>query len=112
MNHHYIPLKAFKSLGLWSPNRYEIDLSNEILNIDFGQGAAKISEVKVGGRKTYQPTRLAPRTQVRTGQLGRYFFGPPTLTSDIFAAPRSKSMFSTSFKRSISYLFGAQRSQA
>ena len=39
----------FKSLGLWSPNRYEIDLSNEVLDIDFGQGAAKISEVKVGG---------------------------------------------------------------
>ena len=25
--------------------------SKELLNIDFGQGAAKISEVKVGGRK-------------------------------------------------------------
>ena len=31
-----------KTLG--SPNRYEIDLSNEELNIDFGQGAKKISE--------------------------------------------------------------------
>ena len=28
-----------------------LDLPNEVLNIDFGQGAAKISEVKVGGRK-------------------------------------------------------------
>ena len=28
-----------------------MDLSNEVLNIDFGQGAAKISEVKVGGKK-------------------------------------------------------------
>ena len=28
-----------------------MDLSNEVLNIDFDQGAAKISEVKVGGRK-------------------------------------------------------------
>ena len=35
-------------LGLLASNRYEIDLSNEVLNIDFGQGAAKISEVKVG----------------------------------------------------------------
>ena len=34
---------------------YEIDLSNEILNINFGQGAAKISEVKVRGRKKYLP---------------------------------------------------------
>ena len=31
-----------KALGFLSPNRYEIDLSNEVLNIDFGQGAAKI----------------------------------------------------------------------
>ena len=56
MNHDYIPKKYFKSLGLLSPNRYEIDLSNEVLNIDFGQGAAKISEVKVGGQKKYLPT--------------------------------------------------------
>ena len=41
----------FNSIGLWSPNRYEMDLSNEALNIDFDQGAAKISVVKVGGRK-------------------------------------------------------------
>ena len=34
----------------WLPNRYEIDLSYEILDIGFGQGAAKISEVKAGGR--------------------------------------------------------------
>ena len=37
-----------KSLELWSLNRYEMDLSNEILNIDFDQGATKISEVKFG----------------------------------------------------------------
>ena len=36
--------KSFKSLGLWSPNRYEIDLLNEVLNIDFDWGAARISE--------------------------------------------------------------------
>ena len=36
-------------LGLLAPNRYEVDLSNEVLNIDFGQGAAKISKVKVIG---------------------------------------------------------------
>ena len=42
-------------MGFLSPNRYEIDLSNEVLNIDFGQGAAKISEVKLGGRKKHLP---------------------------------------------------------
>ena len=41
-------LKSFKSFGLWSLNRYEVDLSNVVLNIDFDQGAAKILEVKVG----------------------------------------------------------------
>ena len=34
---------------LWALIRYEIDLSNEVLNIDFDQEIAKISEVKVGG---------------------------------------------------------------
>ena len=48
LSHDYIPKKSFKSLGLSSPNRHEINLSYEVLNIDFGQGAAKISEVKVG----------------------------------------------------------------
>ena len=43
-------------LGLLAPKKYEIDLyeidlSNEILNIDFGWGATKISKIKVGGRK-------------------------------------------------------------
>ena len=33
----------------------EIDLLNEVLNIDFSQGAAKISKVKVGVRKKYLP---------------------------------------------------------
>ena len=38
-------------LRLLASNIYEEDLSNELLNIDFGQEAAKISEVKVGGQK-------------------------------------------------------------
>ena len=58
MNHDYIPQKSFKSLGLQSPNIYKKDLSNEVLNIDFGQEAAKISEVKVGGRKKHMPISL------------------------------------------------------
>ena len=40
---------SFKSFRLWCPNRNEIDVSNEVLNIDFGEEDAKISEVKVGG---------------------------------------------------------------
>ena len=37
------------AFGLPAPNKYEVDLSNEVLYIDFGQEAAKISEVKVEG---------------------------------------------------------------
>ena len=36
-------------LHLLGSPRFEINHSNEVLNIDFGQGAAKILEVKVGG---------------------------------------------------------------
>ena len=67
-------------LGFWlQVDKYVLDLLNEVLNIGFGTGAAKISEIKVGGRKKYLPTRLSPRVQVRTeapraGQVGRYFF--------------------------------------
>ena len=38
-------------LGLLTPNRFVLDLLNEILNIDFGQRAAKVSKFKFGGRK-------------------------------------------------------------
>ena len=48
----------FKSLGLWSTNRYEIDLLNEVLNIDFGQEAAKLSEVKAGVGKKYSAGQM------------------------------------------------------
>ena len=89
-----------------------MDLSNEVLNIDFGQGAAKIPEVKVGVWKKYLPSWLTSGAWARTGQIGKYFFLPPTLKSDIFAAPRPKSMISTSFERYKMYLFGARNTRA
>ena len=36
-------------IWLTNTNRYEIDLSDEVLNIDFNQKAIKIPEVKFGG---------------------------------------------------------------
>ena len=42
--------KSCHDLGFHSPNRYESDLSNEVLYALVGQEAAKISEVKVGGQ--------------------------------------------------------------
>ena len=47
-------------------------LSDEVLNIDSGNGVAKVSEVND-----------APGA----GHVGRYLFGPVTLTSYIFTAP-------------------------
>ena len=60
MSRHTSNRPVAHCLGLWSPNRYGIDLSNEVINIDFGQEAAKISVVKVGGRKKYLPAYLVP----------------------------------------------------
>ena len=59
---------------------------NELLNIDFGQEAAKISEFKVGGQRIYLPIGLVRAHAPGVSPVGRYFFQPPTLTSDIFAA--------------------------
>ena len=64
----------WSALELLAPKKYETDLSNEVLNIDFGQGAAKISEVKVGGQKTYLPISPARTRAPGVGRVGRYFF--------------------------------------
>ena len=39
---------SYHDLGFQSPNRYEYDLSNEVLYVFVGQEAAKISKFKVG----------------------------------------------------------------
>ena len=75
------------ALGFLAPNRYEIELSNEVLNIHFGQRATKISEVKVRGPKKiadsaeFETDALTPRAALAD------FFQPPTLILGIFAAP-------------------------
>ena len=53
--------KSCHGPGFQSPNRYESDLSNEVLYILVSQDVAKIFEVKVGGRKeNCQLSRLEP----------------------------------------------------
>ena len=74
-------------LELLSPYRYEIDLSNEVLNIDFYQGAAEIPKVKFGVWKKYLPITPVRTHASGVSQVGRYFFQPPNLTSYIFAEP-------------------------
>ena len=56
---------------LLSPYRYEIDLLNEVLNIDFGPGAKTITEVKVGVRKKYLLIGLFQTHGPGAGQVGR-----------------------------------------
>ena len=77
----------FHGLELLAPKKYEIDLSNEVINFDFGQGAAKISKVKVGGRKKYLPTRPGSNNCAWGQPSWQIFIQAPTLTFDIFAAP-------------------------
>ena len=43
-------LKSCYDIDLKCPNRYESDLTNEVLYILIGQEAAKKLEVKVGGQ--------------------------------------------------------------
>ena len=99
LSHNYIHQQSLHSLGLLAPNKYDVDLLNDVLNIDFSQGAAKFSEVKAGGWKKYLLTSSA---SVRIGLSQQFFFQPPTLTFDIFVAPCSKLKFSTLFERSFS----------
>ena len=52
---------------------YEVNLSFEVLNIDFGQGAAKISELKVGVRKKISAYAAAP-AHTGSNRAGRQIF--------------------------------------
>ena len=51
MRSHKTSKKSCHGLGLQVPNRYELDLSNEVLKIQFGQGATKNIRGQVGGQK-------------------------------------------------------------
>ena len=67
--------KSCHVLGLPSPNTYGMNFSNEELKINFGQAAAKISEVKVGGKKVYLLTQPKSKsTHLRPADLVDIFF--------------------------------------
>ena len=82
-------------------NICSVDLSNEVLNIDFGQGAAKISEVKVGSQKKYLPTWPGLNQSTRGRPSRPIFFRLPTLTlislqpldQGQFSVPHLKDLF-------------------
>ena len=81
-------------------NKGALDLSKEVLRVSVGQRAADLRAVKVGGPKKILPISLARVKRVRTGQIGRIFFGPPTLTARKSAALWPTETHSTSLKRS------------
>ena len=105
---HNTCLKSHHSLGRLAPNKYESHLSNKLLYILVDQEAAKMFKVEVGGQP--ENCRLSPtRTLCARGWLNcQIFYQPPTLTFYIFVAPWPRRMYSTLFKRSDSYLFGAR----
>ena len=64
----------------FSPNRYESDLSNEVLYVLVGQEAEKISEVKVADlEKIVLKIKLDSKTWVSGSSKTIFFFKPPTL---------------------------------
>ena len=65
-----------------------------------GQRAADLQAVKVGGSKKILPISLARGKRVRTGPLGRIFFGPPTLMAGSSAVLWLTETHSTSLERS------------
>ena len=65
---------SLKSLELWPPNKHEVDLSIEVLNIDFGQGTAKISEVKVGVRNIISRSAWFEPMQPGSAEWADIFF--------------------------------------
>ena len=64
--------KSCHGLGFHSPNRYESDLSNEVLYVLLGLEAAKLSEVKIGGRKKSAKLAGPGRFSLKSG-LSRQF---------------------------------------
>ena len=77
--------KSYHTFGSLAPNIYGLDLSNELLKIHFGQGAAKKSEVKVGVKKNLADQSTGGSVSNRAELANS--FRLPTLTSDFFAAP-------------------------
>ena len=86
MRQHNIYYKSHHSLGLLAPNRYESDLSNEVLYILVSQEAAKMFEVKVGGPKKIVNAAALEPDEPRAGRPCRFFYQPLTLTFCILAA--------------------------
>ena len=73
MSQYYTPKKSCYDFGLLAPNRYDMDFSNEVLNIHFGKGAAKKSEVKVR-KQNCLLDHIWHWCAYAQGQTGRFLF--------------------------------------
>ena len=93
-----VQLKVFFALWLPAKIRYVLDLSNEILNIQFAQGAAKIWGIQVGDKKKLG---LIRNQWTRLQLNGNFLFHFQISTKfdlwyfHIFAAPWPKWIFIT-----------------
>ena len=87
LSHNYIHQQSLHSLWLLAPNKYDIDLLDDVLNIDFSQGDAKFSEVKAGGWKKYLLTSSA---SVRIGLSQQFFFPYSNFDLWYFCSPLFK----------------------
>ena len=92
---------SYHAIVSLAPNSYKLDLSSEVLEIYFGKGAAKISEVKVRGRKKIAGSSGFDTDAPSPGAELANFFSTSNLNLYIFVASWPKWMFSTSFKNLI-----------
>ena len=70
---HKSTIKSCQALDSLTPKRFELDLSNNVLNIYFDQGASKISKFKIGGRKKICQVSQLLRGIVESGRVDAFF---------------------------------------
>ena len=80
----------FHGPELLPSEKYEINLSNEVLNFNFGLGAAKISKVKVGGQKTSTGSTLGVGASVSDSAKSAIFFSTFNFDLKYFCNPFTK----------------------
>ena len=81
-------------------NRWDLDLSKEVLWVSGGQRAAELPAIKVGGKKKILPNGPVRTRITRAGPFGRNFFKPPTLMAGSSAVLWPTKTHSTSLERS------------
>ena len=100
------------ALDFWPPSRYKLEFSNEALYTLVSQENEKVLEVKVRGWKKVCRISQPLAHQCRIGPSRQFF---STFIFDLWyflQLLNLKKVYSTSFERSDSYLFGGQEPKA